>query len=89
MPFPPLMKTFSARAADVPRKWWVIDAKDQVLGRVANAHPMITVRRIDRATLQIRSDEVRGNLEHVVVEDTLAVIDPGWGDLLTIEDEDD
>jgi large subunit ribosomal protein L13 len=29
------MKTFSARAADVPRKWWIIDAKDQVLGRVA------------------------------------------------------
>lgn len=29
------MKTFSAKAADVPRKWWVIDAKDQVLGRVA------------------------------------------------------
>ena len=29
------MKTFSARAADVSRKWWIIDAKDQVLGRVA------------------------------------------------------
>src|SRR5437868_9455498 len=29
------MKTFSARAADVPRKVWIIDAKDQVLGRVA------------------------------------------------------
>lgn len=29
------MKTFSAKAADVQRKWWVIDAKDQVLGRVA------------------------------------------------------
>ena len=29
------MKTFSAKAADVPRKWWIIDAKDQVLGRVA------------------------------------------------------
>ena len=29
------MKTFSARAVDVPRKWWLIDAKDQVLGRVA------------------------------------------------------
>ena len=29
------MKTFSARAVDVPRKWWIIDAKDQVLGRVA------------------------------------------------------
>jgi large subunit ribosomal protein L13 len=29
------MKTFSAKAIDVPRKWWVIDATDQVLGRVA------------------------------------------------------
>ena len=29
------MKTFSAKAAEVPRKWWLIDAKDQVLGRVA------------------------------------------------------
>ena len=29
------MKTFSAKASAVPRKWWLIDAKDQVLGRVA------------------------------------------------------
>src|SRR6202163_2355554 len=29
------MKTFSAKASEVPRKWWVIDAKNQVLGRVA------------------------------------------------------
>ncbi|MFN2542700.1 MAG: 50S ribosomal protein L13 [Chthoniobacterales bacterium] len=29
------MKTFSAKASEVPRQWWVIDAKDQVLGRVA------------------------------------------------------
>src|SRR5207237_8255925 len=29
------MKTFSAKASEVPRKWWVIDAKDQVLGHVA------------------------------------------------------
>ena len=29
------MKTFSAKASDVSRKWWLIDAKDQVLGRVA------------------------------------------------------
>src|SRR5256886_15195996 len=29
------MKTFSAKAAEVPRKWWIIDAKNQVLGRVA------------------------------------------------------
>lgn len=29
------MKTFSAKANEVDRKWWIIDAKDQILGRVA------------------------------------------------------
>jgi len=29
------MKTFSAKANELDRKWWLIDAKDQVLGRVA------------------------------------------------------
>ena len=29
------MKTFSAKATDVDRQWWIIDAADQVLGRVA------------------------------------------------------
>jgi large subunit ribosomal protein L13 len=29
------MKTFSAKASEVSRKWWLIDAKDQVLGQVA------------------------------------------------------
>src|SRR2546428_11839267 len=29
------MKTFSAKASEVSRRWWLIDAKDQVLGRVA------------------------------------------------------
>jgi large subunit ribosomal protein L13 len=29
------MKTFSAKASEVPRKWWVIDARNQVLGNVA------------------------------------------------------
>ena len=29
------MKTFSAKAIEVSRKWWIIDAKDQMLGRVA------------------------------------------------------
>ncbi len=29
------MKTFSAKASEVPRQWWLIDAKDQVLGSVA------------------------------------------------------
>ena len=29
------MPTFSAKASEVKRQWWVIDATDQVLGRVA------------------------------------------------------
>ena len=29
------MRTFSAKANEVERKWWIIDAADQVLGRVA------------------------------------------------------
>jgi large subunit ribosomal protein L13 len=29
------MKTFSAKANEVPRKWWIIDANNQVLGQVA------------------------------------------------------
>lgn len=29
------MKTFSAKASEVPHKWWLIDASDQVLGNVA------------------------------------------------------
>jgi len=32
---PTLMKTFSAKGNEIDRKWWLIDAKDQVLGRVA------------------------------------------------------
>ena len=29
------MKTFSAKAEEVERKWWIIDAQDQILGDVA------------------------------------------------------
>src|SRR5438128_3978038 len=29
------MTTFSAKANEVERKWWIIDARDQILGRVA------------------------------------------------------
>ena len=30
------MKTYHAKAGEVERKWYVIDAEDQVLGRVAS-----------------------------------------------------
>lgn len=30
------MPTFSAKASEVQRQWWIIDAADQVLGRVAS-----------------------------------------------------
>ena len=29
------MRTFSAKAEQIDRKWWIIDARDQALGRVA------------------------------------------------------
>lgn len=31
-----LMKTFSAKPAEVERKWYVVDANDKVLGRIAS-----------------------------------------------------
>jgi large subunit ribosomal protein L13 len=31
------MKTFSAKAQDIEHKWYIIDAKDQILGKVAVA----------------------------------------------------
>ena len=31
------MKTFSAKAEDIDRKWWVIDATDKTVGSVAVA----------------------------------------------------
>lgn len=31
------MKTFSAKAEEIERSWWIIDAKDKVLGEVAVA----------------------------------------------------
>ncbi len=30
------MKTFSTKASDIERKWWVIDASDRILGRLAS-----------------------------------------------------
>lgn len=30
------MKTYSAKPSDIQKKWWVIDAKDLVLGRLAS-----------------------------------------------------
>jgi large subunit ribosomal protein L13 len=31
----PSIRTFSAKANEINRQWWVIDAADQILGRVA------------------------------------------------------
>jgi large subunit ribosomal protein L13 len=30
------MKTYTPKATDVERKWWVVDAEDKVLGRLAS-----------------------------------------------------
>ena len=57
------MKTFSAKAADVPRKWWIIDAKNQVLGRVA----------VKAATL-LRGKEKAVSTPHVDTGDFVIVV---------------
>src|SRR5437870_5821853 len=63
------MGTFSAKASEVARKWWVIDAKDQVLGRVAvraatllrGKHKPIFTPHVDTGdfVIVINADKVR------------------------------
>jgi len=48
--FGSIMKTFSAKAHEVTREWYVIDATDKVLGRVASeVARSTTVTRVTRA----------------------------------------
>jgi len=35
------MKTYTPKVQDVQRRWWVVDAQDQVLGRLASRIAMI------------------------------------------------
>ena len=60
------MKTFSAKASEVSRKWWVIDAKDQVLGRVAV-----------KAAKLLRGKEKAIYTPHVDTGDFVVVINAG------------
>ncbi len=63
------MKTFSAKANEVQRQWWIIDAKDQVLGRVAEKaanllrgkHKAIYTPHVDTGdfVVVINADKVR------------------------------
>lgn len=63
------MKTFSAKAEDVKRAWWVIDAKDQMLGHVAvkaatllrGKHKAIYTTHVDTGdfVVVINADKVR------------------------------
>lgn len=57
------MKTFSAKANEVDRKWWIIDAKDQILGRVA-----------ERAAQLLRGKEKTIFTPHVDTGDFVVVI---------------
>lgn len=57
------MKTFSAKANEVDRKWWIIDAKDQILGRVA-----------ERAANLLRGKEKTIFTPHVDTGDFVVVI---------------
>ena len=70
------MKTFSAKPTDIERKWHVIDAENQVLGKVAveaarllrGKHKAIFTPHIDTGdfVVVINADKVRltGNKEH-------------------------
>jgi large subunit ribosomal protein L13 len=60
------MKTFSAKASEVPRKWWLIDAKDEVLGRVAV-----------KAARLLRGEEKAIVTPHVDTGDFVIVINAG------------
>ncbi len=63
------MKTFSAKANEVQRKWWIIDAKDQILGHVAERaatllrgkHKAIFTPHVDTGdfVVVINADKVR------------------------------
>lgn len=63
------MKTFSARAQDVKRDWWVIDAKGQMLGQVAvkaatllrGKHKAIYTTHVDTGdfVVVINADQIR------------------------------
>ena len=57
------MKTFSAKANEVDRKWWIIDAKDQILGRVA-----------ERAANLLRGKEKTIFTPHVDTGDFVVVV---------------
>lgn len=70
------MKTFSAKPTDIERKWHVIDAKDQILGKVAveaarllrGKHKPIFTSHIDTGdfVVVINADKVKlsGTKEH-------------------------
>ncbi len=63
------MKTFSAKAQEIQRSWWVIDAKDQLLGHVAvkaatllrGKHKAIYTTHVDTGdfVVVINADKVR------------------------------
>jgi len=60
------MKTFSAKAEDIQRKWWVIDAQDQVLGKVA-----------ERAACLLRGKHKPIYTPHIDSGDFVVVINAG------------
>lgn len=62
-------RTYAAKAGEVDRKWWLIDAKDQVLGRVAERaavllrgkHKAVFTPNVDAGdfVVVINADQVR------------------------------
>lgn len=60
------MKTYSAKASEVERRWWVIDAEGQVLGRVA-----------EKAACLLRGKDKPAYTPHIDNGDFVVVINAG------------
>ena len=73
------MKTFMAKVGEVEQRWWLVDASDKVVGRLASdiamvliEHDMdlalglvdsVTVMHEGRVLLEAAPDQIRGNAQ--------------------------
>lgn len=64
------MKTYSAKPGEVPRKWWVVDAEGQNLGRLAS-RVAVVLRGKNKAVYTANTDT--GDFVIVVNADKVAV----------------
>ncbi len=70
------MKTFVAKEQDVPKKWYVVDAKDKVLGRLATQIAM-RLRGKHKPVFTPHADT--GDFVVVINADKVALTGKKWG----------